>query len=178
MGYLRYLKLAIHFRPHPKEGHILFKGERLIITPPGTYSKLYNRLTEIVGKGGAASALYIGAKESAKPLYRLALKIYREEKLKSEKTFGNALEDLMSIAGYGKAKAVKVDLNKPEVIIRMCGILTPSEIVESDVPVCHIERGILTGFIECVTQKSCIGQEVKCQAMGDEYCEFVINSAK
>ena len=178
MGTLRYFKWGMHFRPRPKDGHLVFKGERVIIAPSGSYSKLYNRLTDIVGKGGAASALYLGSKEVSKPIYRLALKLYSEDKLKNEKTFGNALEDLMALAGYGKVEYVKIDFEKPEAIIRMRGLLTPSEIEKSDVPVCHVERGVLTGFIECITKKVCNGQEVKCVTMGDEFCEFFITGSE
>lgn len=178
MNFLRYLRLARSFRIDSKKGHLQFKGERIIITPAGMYGKVYDRLTEVVGKGGAAGALYLATKESSKSIYKLAQKMYKEEDLKSEANFGKIIEDFMSIAGYGKVEVVKIDFEKPEAIIRMRGLLTPGEINKSDVPVCHIERGVLTGFIECVTQKSCNGREVKCQAMGDEYCEFVITSAK
>lgn len=169
-----YLKVFASLRMKPRDGHILFKGERLIVTPPDTYSKLYERLTEIIGKGGAASALYISAKESSVSVYRLMLNLYDEEFIKSEETFAKSLDSMMSVVGYGKPEVVKVDFSKPEVIIRVRGFITSSGVDHSDVPVCQIERGVLTGIIECITGKSCDGQEVKCQAMGDEYCEFVI----
>jgi len=174
LGFLKYLKLMAHIRIRSKEGHILYKGERLILTPPDTYGRLYERLTKIIGKGGAASALYMGSKESSKSVYRLMLKLFREEDIKSEETFGKTLEELMSISGYGKAEALKVDFEKPEVVIRVLGFITSSGVDKSEVPVCHVERGVLTGIIECITGKTCTGREVKCQAMGDEYCEFII----
>ena len=84
----------------------------------------------------------------------------------------------MALAGYGKVEYVKIDFEKPEATIRMHGLLTPSEIDKSDVPVCHLERGVLTGFIECITKKICNGQEVKCVTMGDEFCEFFITGSE
>ena len=169
-----YLKLFASLRMNSGDGHIFFKGERLIITPPDTYSKLYERLTEIIGKGGAASALYMGAKESSVSVYRMMVKIFSEDFVKSEKTFAKSLDDTMTMAGYGKPEVLKVDFSKPEVIIRVRGFITSSGVTNSDVPVCQIERGVLTGIVECITKKSCDGKEVKCQSMGDDYCEFII----
>lgn len=174
MNIRMYLKLFTSLRMKPKDGHIFFKDERLIITPPDTYSKLYERLTEIIGKGGAASTLYMGAKESSVSVYRLMINIFSEDFVRSEKTFAKSLDDTMTIAGYGKPEVLKVDFSKPEVIIRVRGFITSSGVTNSDVPVCQIERGVLTGVVECITKRPCHGKEVKCQAMGDDYCEFII----
>ena len=176
MGFLRNIRLAKYFRMRPKEGHLLFKGDRVAMVPAGMFSELYLGLTEISGKGGAASALYIGAKKSSSVLYGIAEKMYGKEALKSKEDSINLIDDLISIAGYGRCEVVKADLENEEIVVRMKGLLTSSSVGKSDVPVCHVERGAVTGIIEKILGKPFNGRETKCQAMGDDYCEFVITS--
>ncbi|MDY6964581.1 MAG: 4-vinyl reductase [Halobacteriota archaeon] len=179
MGFFDLLKYAIRARLRfdATKGHMLFKGERVAMVPTGMFTELYLGLSDVTGKGGAASTLYMGAKKTASILYNIAAKIYGEENLRSEETFGDVMDQLISMTGYGRCEVVKADFENVEVIIRMRGLLTSSEIVKSDVPVCHVERGVMTGIVEMISRKSCTGQEVKCQATGDEYCEFVINAS-
>ncbi len=40
-------------------------------------------------------------------------------------------------------------------------------------PVCHFIRGVLSGLVESVEGREYTVKEVKCAAMGDEYCEFL-----
>ncbi|MDY6964580.1 MAG: V4R domain-containing protein [Halobacteriota archaeon] len=172
--YIKYLKFANSFRVDSKKGHLLFRDKRVAMIPAGMFSELYLGLSDVTGKGGAASTLYMGAKKSASVLYSIVSNTYGEDNLKSEEKFGKLINEIISLAGYGNCEVVKVDFKNIEVIIRMRDLLTSSGIVKSDVPVCHAERGAMTGIIENITKKPCNGQEVKCQAMGDEYCEFVI----
>ena len=175
-GYLRYIWRARFLRINVKNGHLLFKGERVVLVPAGMFSDLYLGLTEVTGKGGAASALYMGAKKSSPVLFGMAEMMYGQENLKSKETALGLLDDLISLSGYGRCEVVKADLENSEIIIHMRGLLTPSRLEKSDVPVCHSERGAMTGIIEQILGKPCSGKETKCQAMGDDYCEFVITS--
>ena len=178
MNHLKYLRLIQFFRIRPKDGHMLFKGERVAMVPVGMFSDLYLGLTEVVGKGGAASSLYLSAKRSSPALYEIAKNLFGETALKSNGDFSKFIDDLISLAGFGRCEVVKADLENPEIeiVIHLWGLLTPSRLQESDVPVCHAERGAMTGIIEQILGKPLFGKETKCQAMGDEYCEFVITS--
>ncbi|MDY6930601.1 MAG: 4-vinyl reductase [Halobacteriota archaeon] len=144
------------------------------MVPTEMFTELYLGLSKVMGKAGAATAFYFGAKNSGHVLYDIGMKLYGEENIKSEEQFPKILDELLSIAGYGRCEVVKVDFNDVHVVIRLKGLLTSSGINDSDVPVCHAERGAMTGIVESITDKQLKGQEIKCQAMGDEYCEFVI----
>lgn len=42
-------------------------------------------------------------------------------------------------------------------------------------PVCHFLEGFLCSYLEAVySMENLVGEEVRCQAMGDEICEFVL----
>ncbi len=45
---------------------------------------------------------------------------------------------------------------------------------ESDKPVCHFMRGVLTGIVEEAEGEKYEGKELKCMAQGYNYCEFLI----
>jgi len=44
----------------------------------------------------------------------------------------------------------------------------------ADKPQSHFVRGVLSGFTSYILKKEVIAKEVKCIAMGDPYCEFLI----
>ncbi|MDY6865303.1 MAG: 4-vinyl reductase [Halobacteriota archaeon] len=169
--YINFLSVRIN----PKDGHILIKGDRVAMVPTEMFTELYLGLSKVMGKTGAATAFYFGAKNSGHVLYDIGMKLYGEENMKSEERFPKILDELLSIAGYGRCEVEKVDFTDVEVVIRLRGLLTSSGIDDSDVPVCHAERGAMTGIVESITGKQLKGQETKCQAMGDDYCEFYIS---
>ncbi len=174
MSFRKYLNL-LSVRISTKDGHILIKGDRVAMVPTEMFTELYLGFSKVMGKAGAATAFYFGAKESGHVLYDIGMKLYGEKNIKSEVRFPKILDELLSIAGYGRCEVEKVDFTNVEVVIRLKGLLTSSGIEGSDVPVCHAERGAMTGIVESITGKQLVGKEVKCQAMGDDYCEFVIS---
>ncbi|MHC1567450.1 MAG: V4R domain-containing protein [Candidatus Syntropharchaeia archaeon] len=50
-------------------------------------------------------------------------------------------------------------------------LLTGNE--KSEIPVCSIELGFLAGIFEEILGKTVEGNESKCEAMGDSYCERI-----
>ena len=45
-------------------------------------------------------------------------------------------------------------------------------------PVCHFTRGVIAGAASAVLGRECSVEEVKCRAMGDERCEFVVREGR
>ena len=81
--------------------------------------------------------------------------------------------DLWVLLGWvERVKLVELDEKAGEAIIRVWGSFEASQ--PSEKPTCHLLLGAATGFISEMTGKPLFGLETRCQATGDEYCEFVI----
>ncbi|MDY6964582.1 MAG: 4-vinyl reductase [Halobacteriota archaeon] len=173
------LRLLRLMKINPKKGEISIDKKRVLVIPAAMIPELINGMAKVVGKGGSISAIYIGSKSQSKAIVDIITGVYGEGILDTEEGFKKVLKDLIPYLGYGRAELIKLDRDKPEVVVRMVGTPTTTEEKEiSDEPCCHTERGIVTGIVEHTIGKPCVGKEVKCQAMGDEYCEFVVNACE
>ncbi len=45
-------------------------------------------------------------------------------------------------------------------------------------PVCHLYAGLLAGFFSVIFEKDLSSTEVQCYSMGNDYCRFLVGSAK
>ena len=86
--------------------------------------------------------------------------------------FEVALE-LWPLLGWAeRAQLHELDTETGEATVRIWGSF---EAVERDVkPTCHFMLGVVTGFLSEMAREPLYGIETKCQAVGDEYCEFVV----
>ena len=83
-----------------------------------------------------------------------------------------ALEVWPLLGWAERVQVVEMDAETGETVLRIWGSF---EAVERDAkPTCHFMLGAITGFLSEMARKPLYGFETKCQARGDEYCEFVI----
>lgn len=174
MKILKLLRMSRLLKIDNKKGHILTKGVSVLILPVDVSSSLNKGLAKIVGKSVAAP-LYHSGKELGNSIFGLFIKIYGRGVKKSEEKFKKAIEDFLPLGGFGKIEVIEVDFKNGKYVFRGFGLPEVISITDSKDPVCHLMRGISTGFVEKVINQPCVGKENKCQAKGDEYCEFEIN---
>ena len=158
-----------------KKGYILVNGIKVLILPADVSSALNKGLTKVVGKSVVA-ILYPSGKEIGNSIFDLFVNIYGYDVIKSEDEYKKALEDFVSLGGFGRMEITDIDFKKGSIVFRGWGFPEVISITNSEEPVCHLMRGICTRFMELVTGKPFDGKEVKCQAKGDEYCEIRIHT--
>jgi len=175
MGIIKLLKLGRQLRVKPENGQIFLNDTEVMILPTEITEELFISLNRVVGAGGASSSLYIAGKELSEPFFDILKKMYGADILNSEKKIKMALEYFVPFIGFGRVEIIEVDLKKAHIIFKGQDFPEVGITRSTDTQACHIVRGIFTGFMEILTKTPCTGEETKCQAKGDEYCEFVIN---
>ena len=71
-----------------------------------------------------------------------------------------------------QAELVEFDPDAGVAVVRTWGSF--ESVIERGRPSCHFMRGELAGFFSAMFGRGLYGTEVKCEAKGDQYCEFVI----
>lgn len=178
MGFLKLLKLNKLIDINHEKGHIFIKNKEIMILPADVTWELFKSLERIVGQGGASSSLYIAGKELGKSFFEIFIKINGGDVVDSEDKFKAALEDFIPFIGSGRIQIFELDFEGAHILFRGWNLPEVGYKRESDVPVCHIVRGIYTEFLELITKRPCTGKEVKCQAKGDQYCEIIIDQTE
>jgi predicted hydrocarbon binding protein len=84
-----------------------------------------------------------------------------------------ALKHHLKSAGMGVVEFLNVDFEEGCASVRVYGSFE-AEGRKKGRPICHITRGILTGFFEEEFGKKVRVSELKCAAMGNEFCEFEV----
>lgn len=80
-----------------------------------------------------------------------------------------------TLEGVTRGKIIKFEISKERGgVIRLKHSLEADSYGPSDIPVCHLARGIIKAITEKMIGKPVKVQERKCVSMGDEYCEFAI----
>lgn len=98
---------------------------------------------------------------------------YRSGRLIGERiaeTIGTELDDLKAYL-IDEGWVLDIDFEDDVVIVK--GSI---EVDESDLPTCHILRGILSRFFEEKLGRDVYSHERNCQSKKDEYCVFSIDS--
>jgi len=104
---------------------------------------------------------------------RRSYEFWREAFGLEGRELAEAALELWVVLGWAEdVRIVEFDRAKGEAIIRVRGSF--EAVQPSDRPTCHFLLGAVTGFLSEMFGKPLFGVETKCQAAGDEYCEFVI----
>jgi len=130
-------------------------------------SGVFEKVKEVYGTGGEALLYHIGY-----ALGEIAGRKYAPEEL----TEDFIREDLLAFQayGWGVLEIVKIDLEEPEVIIRLYDLFESAHVRgRKDKPHCHFVRGFLAGLLTVFLNTKMIVVELKCIAKGDPYCEFI-----
>lgn len=134
-----------------------------------------NFLVEMTKIYGAAilGTIELAAKEAGIKVGKSALKV-----LKPEEAW--KIDELMNYVGWGQITKTEKKENEIRIFMSKSFDSRSVKLVTEkfEWPACAIERGYIAGLLEVIHSKKCEVEEVRCQAMGDEICEFVFRFSK
>ncbi len=113
--------------------------------------------------------------ELGKQVGRGAALLIKSESLKDNKNPLFEVFKYNTVSGWGRVLSIEgsVDTGK----LKIKGISTIAlSYNHSDRPVCTFVGGALVGILQVITNKEWICKETKCMAMGNDYCEFEIET--
>ena len=132
------------------------------------FAQVLAEIKKSLGTGGEALVYLLGFK-----LGRLAGEKYKTDEI----TEDFIIEDILSFQafGWGVPEIMELKLSKPRIRLRFYELFEcPSLRERTKNPCCHFFRGYLAGLFSKFLNKNLSVKEVKCTAMGDPYCEFII----
>lgn len=100
-------------------------------------------------------------------------------KLGSSEGIVNTLKEIFEIYGLGDMEIASLDNSQKQAVVRVNQSSIANAYIKknrkkSDKPVCVITAAVLAGLFSYLFQKQVNAAEVKCQAKGNNYCEFFI----
>jgi transcriptional regulator with PAS, ATPase and Fis domain len=87
----------------------------------------------------------------------------------------NSLSEKIMELGIGQI--VITNMSDEKVVFRLDDCFTCSDMENVGKPVCYFEAGILAGAVSTISKQDMDALEVKCNALGDAYCEFEVTKA-
>ncbi|MEX2722258.1 MAG: V4R domain-containing protein, partial [Candidatus Freyarchaeota archaeon] len=113
--------------------------------------------------------------ELGKQVGRGAALLIKSEALKNNKNHLSEVLKYNTVSGWGRVLSIEgnVDTSK----LKITGISTIAlSYNHSDRPVCTFVEGALVGVLQVITNKEWICKETKCMAVGNDYCEFELET--
>ncbi len=180
-------------------GVIEYHGRRQVAITHSTFVKVQDAFMEFLGASFGKKVMYeIGvnagqdiarmfkrmAKSGTMTKLRVAFKSGFDLELLKKIKGNDAVDIIAKIFGYGrhngwlgKFELVEFDANEGIVRARMQNVFIASYYKQKGIktkePVCHLIAGVCAGALKEIIGKDVEIREVKCEARGDEYCEFV-----
>ena len=149
-----------------EKGELSLLQQPVLITTIDFHVSLLKRLEKI----GKENEIYYSAKDAGENWFRNMHKEFKIEAI--EKLFRWGM-DLFNLAGYGECSNLKMDLEKHHVSMEMKNSAIAKTYGESEHPVDHMIRGHGAGAQSYFFGRDINVVETKCEAMGDNCCEFV-----
>nr|WP_320024574.1 sigma 54-interacting transcriptional regulator [uncultured Acetobacterium sp.] len=87
----------------------------------------------------------------------------------------NSLSEKIIELGIGQI--VITNMSDEIIVFRLYDCFTCSEMENIGKPLCYFEAGILAGAVSTISKQDMDAVEVKCNALGDVYCEFEVTKA-
>lgn len=87
----------------------------------------------------------------------------------------NSLSEKITALGIGQI--VMTNMSDEKIVFRLDDCFTCSEMENIGKPVCYFEAGILAGAVSTISKQDMDAVEVRCNAPGDNYCEFEVTKA-
>ena len=78
------------------------------------------------------------------------------------------------IMELGIGEIVITDMTDEKIILRLFDCFTCSNMKHLGKPICFFEAGILAGAVSNIRKQNMDANEVKCNALGDDFCEFEV----
>ncbi|MEM2087290.1 MAG: V4R domain-containing protein [Thermoproteota archaeon] len=82
------------------------------------------------------------------------------------------------ILGWAKMEIVHLDEKEKKAVIKIFDNWECDMFKEKSAPQSHFIRGILSGFFSSLFREDLKGEETRCIAKGDPYCEFILSANK
>ncbi len=143
-------------------------GVPAVIASIETFVSLQKDAEKILGMDGAAILFYESGKKAGT---RWINRFRREWGLKDE-SFIEAVQNFYAELGWGKFSVE--ENSKIELVVRIENSFIARGYGNSEVPVCHFLRGYNAGLAKVLKGKDIDAEEVKCTAIGDDCCKFVM----
>lgn len=87
----------------------------------------------------------------------------------------NSLSEKITALGIGQI--VMTNMSDEKIVFRLDDCFTCSEMENIGKPLCYFEAGILAGAVSTISKQDMDAVEVRCNALGDNYCEFEVTKA-
>ena len=145
-------------------------GKRILTFRTETFLKLMDRFVEMLGEGLSATLLH----QMGIDLGRTAFSYVKDE-VKSDSDLTDAMDTLQAEGGWGRCKEIrKIETSGITYVVR-----TESNPISgrhaTNEPICHLMRGMYTGFLEAyLNRKAKQSEQISCRVLGAPYCTFEI----
>ena len=151
-----------------------FMGEEAVVMDIRHIEQMFGRLDEVF-ESGAYVILYEMGRRAGQAFAR-----------EVEEAFDMGKEDILRIMGalaiprgWCIPEIVEWDEKAPRLVVRMRDLFTCKSFAgKKERPMGHFMRGVLAGMVEELTGVRVKVKETRCVAMGDPYCEFVVERAE
>ncbi len=177
-----------------KEGRIAYHSRRLVLLNSRVFVNVADALEKYMGPAMRKKIIYEFGEKAGLDIARMFGNISKTDIMKMviktcfdmatlEKLKGTSPEEQVSkVLGYGKyagwigdAFITHFDSNtgKMRALIRNTFESNYYKSRKVKEPSCHFIAGVAAGLVQGFTDEKVRVEEVKCSALGDEYCEFV-----
>jgi len=157
-----------------RQGHMVnMAGQRAFLLRQKTYASLMGSIREHAPQI-LKHVLYDAGYQSGLTLAEKAIKTYPYP----EECLQLLLEELTNL-GVGKLELISIDLSKARIKIRCYDSFWSDtaqvygHLYRSPQVICDMLRGVLAGSLKVIFDKEIFCEEMVCQSMGSDYCEFL-----
>jgi uncharacterized protein len=84
----------------------------------------------------------------------------------------------LTAQGWGTWKLDMTSLKEGFIFVDLFDSAIAKTLGKIGKPVCHLYAGLLAGFFSVIFEKDLSSTEVQCYSMGNDYCRFLVGSAK
>ena len=165
-------KLMLARQVQIEKGSMLLLGQRMLILPALTFVYLQKAANdkEMINK-------YIYYCCKLADVLGFTKGIQERYGLKHENLI-KWMMDVAMLAGWGKFEIISMDTEKLTMVAHVKNSAVASLFGPSKFPIDHAIRGFIAGASEALYKKPIDTIETKCQAMGNQYCEFITKPTK
>ena len=153
---------------------LMLADERAVILRHTIYRGLFGVIREELGASASAIFYHIGLR-AGRDAFKSHVRILKGRK--DVASLVRLCEALWRTVGFGRLEVVLVDTQGGRAVARVYDNFECEMFKSSGKPQGYLTRGLLEGWFEGILDSELKGEETKCIAKGDPYCEFVFTRA-
>ena len=157
-----------------KTGHFAFKGIRYMLIRPDTIVDFQKAVEAAVGPEKCAEMMMHGGITGGSS----SLRKYRKERAFNEAEIVRYMCQIGGELGWGDFQPKRFALAAGRLVVEVTDSPFAAAYGPSDVGVCHLIRGVLTGLGSSIFKGEVSSSETECLAKGDPRCRFEISKLK